>query len=115
MWRTSAVTFVVLVGMGLARAEACAPLPSGGLLCEEEGAYLFVDPASGTVVDVTQEVLSAMSESADSYGSAIVPDSSPVESGTFEDRLSDLCSDGSCPTGLTSAIDGITGYIPSYQ
>ncbi len=115
MWRTGAVTFLFLAGIGTAEAQICEPLPGGGLLCEMQGAYLFVDPTDGTVVDVTQEMLSALAEGAASEANGVDPDSAVTDHGTFEDRLGDLCSDGSCPTGLSSAIDGITGYIPSYQ
>ena len=37
MWRTSAVAIVFMTGIGMAQAQVCEPLPSGGLLCEEEG------------------------------------------------------------------------------
>jgi hypothetical protein len=60
MWRTSIVVIAFAAQIGLAQAQQCEPLPTGGLLCEQEGAILFVDPASGTVVDVTQDVLSAL-------------------------------------------------------
>ena len=115
MWRTSAVALAFIAQIGLAQAEMCEPLPTGGLLCEQEGALLLVDPDSGTVVDVTQEFLSALSGGAAVDGSTVESEASAAENGTFEDRLSGYCADRSCPAGVTGAIDGITGYIPSYQ
>ena len=115
MLRTSAAAVALIAQIGIAQADACESLPTGGLLCEQDGAILFVDPTSGTAIDVTQEVLTALAGGDLPDEAAAAPEAPAADGGTFEDRLSGFCADGGCPAGLSGAIDGVTGYIPSYQ
>jgi hypothetical protein len=117
MSRTTAAALTLIAQVGLAHAQECAPLQGGGLLCEQEGMVFFVDPASGAVVDVTEEVQAAMAGDAEAVPDLGTTTEAPaIGDGRWsEDRMTDICLRGGCPDGSTGALDAINGYIPSYQ
>ena len=122
MLRVVLVSGLMMAHAAAANADGCHPAPGGGMLCERDGAVFHVDPATGQWEDVTQELvlgaaLGALLQGGAEAGlEAAAPDPSEAEtSGTFEDGLAGFCADGGCPTGLSGAIDGYTGYVPSYQ
>ena len=114
MWRAVVLAIGLVSPIGLAHAQQCVPLAGGMALCEEQGGVFLVDPASGAAVDVTQEVVAALAGGG-STDQEIGSESQSDGVGTFEDRLAGYCVNGGCPSDLSSAIDGITGYIPAYQ
>ena len=113
MWRAVVLAIGLVSPIGLAHAQQCVPLAGGMALCEEQGSVFLVDPASGAAVDVTQEVTAALAGGSADEGATSEPQGNGR--GTFEDRLAGYCVNGGCPSDLSSAIDGITGYIPAYQ
>jgi hypothetical protein len=122
MLRVVLVSGLVMAHVAAASADECRPAPTGGMLCERDGAVFHVDPATGQWEDVTQElmigaVLGAMlQEGVEADPGAIAPDPAEEEApGTFEDRLAGFCAQGGCPSGLSGAIDGYTGHVPSYE
>jgi hypothetical protein len=122
MLRVVLVSGLVMARVAAAGAGECQPAPTGGMLCERDGAVFHVDPATGRWEDVTQElmvgvVLGALLQGGvEADPEATAPDPAEEEaSGMFEDRLAGFCAEGGCPTGLSGGIDGYTGYVPSYQ
>ena len=114
MWRAVVLAIGLASPIGLAHAEQCVPLAGGMALCEEQGSVFLVDPASGAAGDVTQEVVAALA-GVGSIDQGIGAEPQSGGGGTFEDRLAGYCVNGGCPSDLSAAIDGITGYIPAYQ
>jgi hypothetical protein len=117
---TTAALFVALTlaQVGSARAQECAPLGDGALLCERDGVVTLVDSGSGESVELTEELLAALlgAALAGTEGqAAVAPEGAPEQGGTFEDRITEFCASGDCPAGLTGAIDQLNGYVPSYR
>jgi hypothetical protein len=115
---TAILVALAFAQAGSARAQGCAPLADGTLLCERDGVVALVDPASGESVELTEELLAALLSAAlaePERQAAAAPEEAPEQGGTFEDRITGLCASGDCPAGLTGAIDQLNGYVPSYQ